>query len=149
MELLPATEQDRSFVEAIYFETQRPIIEELFGWRGDAFESANFRSKFYHEHDTSIIVVDGEAVGWLAVRRDPQQIYLDGIYLTTSAQNRGIGTSILRTLMDEAKVARLPLRLSAAKINRAVTLYERLGFSATHSDEFKIYMTFFGGRNSC
>lgn len=147
MELLPASEQDRSFVEAIYFEAQRPIIEELFGWRGDAFESANFRNKFYHEQDTSIIVVDGEAVGWLAVQREPQRIYLDGIYLTASAQNRGIGTSILRTLMGEAKAARLPLSLSAAKINRAVALYKRLGFTATHSDEFKVYMMFFEAEN--
>lgn len=144
MELRRATEQDRSFVEAVYFETQRPIIEELFGWRGDAFETAKFRKKFYHEQDSSIIIVDGEAVGWLAVQRDPEKIHLDGIYLTASAQNRGIGTSILRLLMDEAKAARLPLTLSAAKINRAVALYERLGFTATHSDEFKVYLTFSG-----
>ena len=147
MELRRATEQDRSFVEAIYFETQRPIIEELFGWRGDEFESANFRNKFYHEQDSSIIIVDGEAVGWLAVQRDRKKIHLDGIYLTAFVQNRGIGTSILRLLMEEAKAARLPLILSAAKINRAVKLYERLGFTTTHSDEFKVLMTFLGDTN--
>jgi GNAT superfamily N-acetyltransferase len=144
IELRPATEDDRAFVEAVYFETQRPIIEELFGWRGDEFEHLNFRNKFYHEQDSSIIIVDGVDVGWLAVQRDGKSIHLDGVYLTTVAQNKGIGTFILRRLMEEAKTSALPLTLSAAKINRAIRLYERLGFGTTHTDEFKVYMSFSG-----
>lgn len=37
-----ATTEDRLFVESIYFETQRWIIETLFGWRGDEFERSKF-----------------------------------------------------------------------------------------------------------
>jgi hypothetical protein len=50
--------------------------------------------------------------------------------------------------MAEASAARLPLTLSAARINRAVKLYERLGFTTTHSEGFKVYMTFCGDKSS-
>ncbi|MDP9107144.1 MAG: hypothetical protein M3N49_14585 [Candidatus Eremiobacteraeota bacterium] len=42
--------------------------------------------------------------------------------------------------MREAKTARVPLRLSTAKINDARRLYERLGFQTTREDDFKIYL---------
>ena len=43
MYLRPATSDDVPFIESVYFETQRSIIESLFGWRGDEVE----REKFY------------------------------------------------------------------------------------------------------
>jgi GNAT superfamily N-acetyltransferase len=139
--LRPATEQDQPLVESIYFETQRWIIERLFGWRGDDFEHAKFRSKYYKEQDSSIIIVDGEPVGWIAAERDGRTIHLDGIYLTATSQNKGIGTALLHRLMIEAKENGLPLTLSTAKVNPAIKLYERLGFTTTGTDEYKRYMT--------
>lgn len=140
IELRAATERDRPFIESVYFETQRWIIEKLFGWRGDEFERANFRSSFYKERNASIVTVEGVPVGWIAVERNGTVIHLDGIYLTAASQNRGIGTTLLRSLMREANNSGLPLTLSTAKINPAVRLYERLGFTTTASGEFKLYM---------
>lgn len=139
--LRPATEQDRPFVESVYFETQRWIIEKLFGRRGDDFERAKFRNTVYKEQHSSVILVDGQPVGWIAVVRDGRTIHLDGVYLTKTSQNRGIGTALLRDLMREAKVAGLPLTLRTAKINPAVKLYGRLGFTTMGSNEYRLYMT--------
>lgn len=88
LELRPATEEDQRLVESVYFETQRWILEELFGRRGDDFEHAKFRSKVYKEHNSSVIIVDGEPVGWIAVERNGRTIHLDGIYLTAASQNK-------------------------------------------------------------
>jgi putative acetyltransferase len=139
--LKPATPEDASFVESIYFETQRWIIQKLFGWRGDDFEHAKFRDKFYHERDASIIVAGGKPVGWIAMERNGKTIHLDHVYLTTEAQRHGIGTTLLRRLMAEAKGADLPLTLSTAKINPATKLYDRLGFTVMGSDKYKTYLT--------
>ncbi|MFY9662835.1 MAG: GNAT family N-acetyltransferase [Candidatus Cybelea sp.] len=92
--LKPATPEDASFVESIYFETQRWIIEKLFGWRGDDFEHAKFRDNFYHEQDASIIVAGGKPVGWIAIGRNGKTIHVDHVYLTTEAQRHGIGTTL-------------------------------------------------------
>jgi GNAT superfamily N-acetyltransferase len=105
LQLRPAGEQDRPFVESVYLETQRWIIERFFGWRGDDFEHATFRDKFYRERDSSIIVADGSPVGWIAVERNGKTIHLDGIYLMTQAQRKGIGTTLLRRLLAEAREA--------------------------------------------
>jgi hypothetical protein len=46
-----ATSTDRAFVESVYFATQRWLIEELFGWRGDDVERTKF-AEFYDEQNT-------------------------------------------------------------------------------------------------
>jgi ribosomal protein S18 acetylase RimI-like enzyme len=137
--LRPATAEDRQFVEAVYFETQRYLIEALFGWRGDAFESRKF-AEFYDSTNTSIVVVENQNAGWLTVERRPIGISLEHLYLAPQFQDRGIGTVIVADLIGEGRSKGLPLRLSTAKINRALRLYERLGFRQTANDEFKAYL---------
>jgi GNAT superfamily N-acetyltransferase len=138
--LKPATAEDQPFVESVYFETQRWIIEELFGWRGHEFEHAKFRSEFYRERNSSVILVDNETIGWIAVKRNGKAIHLDGIYLSSKAQRKGIGTALLRGLTSEAMKTGLPLTLRTAKINPATALYERLGFTRTVEDGRRVYM---------
>lgn len=136
--LRPATGDDRAFVEHIYFQTQRYIIEALFGWRGDEAEKAKF-ADFYDMAATSIIAHSGTDVGWLAIARRSHHIELEHLYLDEAHQSRGIGGAILRILIEEAKSAALPLRLATAKMNRARRLYERLGFVEVGTDEFKVH----------
>jgi ribosomal protein S18 acetylase RimI-like enzyme len=134
-----ADSEDRLFVERVYFETQRHIIEALFGWRGDEVERRKFEES-YDMENSAIILVEGEEIGWLTVQHLPDHIHLDSIYLRDEWQRLGIGTRILCGLVREAADARVPLRLSTAKINKARQLYQRLGFEAVREDDFKIYM---------
>lgn len=129
---------DEPFVESVYFETQRWIIEALFGWRGDDAEREKFRES-YDADNTTIILVGGVAFGWWTVRRSATQMNLDALYLLASYQGHGIGSNLIWELIAEADKARVPIRLSTAKINPARRLYARLGFSLTHEDQFKAY----------
>lgn len=132
------TNADMPFVRAVYFETQRWIIEELFGWRGEDVELAKFEES-YDPANTAVIVVDGEDVGWMTVQRD-EHIELDSLYLKPSMQGRGLGRSLVQGLISEAETTGKPLRLSTAKINPARRLYESLGFVNAGESEFKIFM---------
>jgi ribosomal protein S18 acetylase RimI-like enzyme len=136
--LRPVRADDREFVERVYFETQRWIIEALFGWSDDETERANFADTYDEEH-TQIVVVDGQDVGWLTVQRT-RDIHLDSIYLVPSQQRKGIGTALLRSLIAEADKSGSVLRLSTAKINPARRLYERLGFIVVDEGPYKIHM---------
>ena len=124
--LQPASAHDRPFVERIYFETQRYLIEELFGWKGETIERASF-ANFYDEVDTSIVVVDREDAGWLTVQRG-DDIHVESIYIAAHYQRRGIGSRLLRDLISEADAAAVTIRIETAKINPARKLYERFGF---------------------
>jgi GNAT superfamily N-acetyltransferase len=139
LKLRPATSADRDFVESVYFETQRWLIERLFGWRGDDAERAKF-SELYSEAESEIISIDGRDVGWMSVRTIDGALDLDAIYIIPAAQNRGIGTLLVRRTIERAKEAGVALRVSTAKINPARRLYERLGFVEIHESEFKIFM---------
>ena len=49
--------------------------------------------------------------------------------ITPALRNRGIGTAMMRALMDEAAAAGLPMRLKVASSNDpSLRLYLRLGF---------------------
>jgi ribosomal protein S18 acetylase RimI-like enzyme len=139
IQLRPASPADRDFVTRVYFETQRWLIEKLFGWRGEDIERAKF-GEFYDEHRTQVVEVNGDAAGWLTVFRDDRRIEIDSIYLLTERQGAGIGTYVLQQLIAEADATQKLLTLSTAKINPARRLYERLGFRVVRESEFKVYM---------
>jgi ribosomal protein S18 acetylase RimI-like enzyme len=137
--LRAAKPDDRAFVERVYFETQRWIIEQLFGWRGDDLERGKF-AEFYDEENTAIVTDGKTDIGWLTVQRSPDRIEIDSIYIVPTHQRLGIGTYLLRQLIDEARSNDQTATLSTAKVNPALRLYERLGFSVSHETDFKLYL---------
>jgi len=145
--LRPARGADRAFVERVYFETQRWIIEALFGWRGDEVEKAKF-ADFYDEANSVIVVVDKRDVGWMTVVQHSDYPELESIYLETARQGRGIGTVIIQALMREAARGAREIRLSTALLNPARNLYTRLGFTAVRQDKYKVYMIWSGRKTT-
>lgn len=115
------------------------MIEKIVGWRGDEAERRHFYQSFTLE-ETSILSAGGADIGWMTVRRNVDHIYLDEITILAPWQNNGIGTSLLRDLIQEANERGLPLRLSTARINPARRLYERLGFRIVRESPYKFEM---------
>ena len=56
---------------------------------------------------------------------------MPGTVIVPSAQGRGLGTALVRLVLDEAAGRGLPVRLSVLANNPARGLYERLGFQVT------------------
>jgi RimJ/RimL family protein N-acetyltransferase len=76
-----------------------------------------------------IIELDGERIGRIIVNRLGMQVHIVDHAIVPRLRNRGIGTAIMRALMDEARAARLPLRLKVASSNDpSLRHYLRLGF---------------------
>jgi ribosomal protein S18 acetylase RimI-like enzyme len=137
--LRAATASDTYFAERVYFETQRWIIERLFGRRGDEIERATFLLHYAPER-AHVIVADDQDAGFIQVLQTYSYIELEDIYITAAFQRQGIGTAIISRLAASASAEGKPLRLSTAKINPARALYERLGFYVTGEDQYKVYM---------
>jgi ribosomal protein S18 acetylase RimI-like enzyme len=97
---------------------------------------------YYKQHrpDASydVIVHDGRPAGRLYVDRGADEILVMDIALLPEFRNRGLGTVLLRDLMNEAAAAGRPLVVHVEQFNPARALYERLGFEET--GELGVYL---------
>jgi ribosomal protein S18 acetylase RimI-like enzyme len=59
---------------------------------------------------------------------------------SASRLRSGIGSRLLADVIERGRLAKKPVRLGVVKINPAVRLYERHGFTITSEDDFKFYM---------
>ena len=124
--LRPARRDDFEFAAAIYIETMRPLMHTLGQWN-EAERRASLRRSF-KASDTSIIVLDGRDIGWMQVSERDTDYNLAQLQLLDEYCGLGIGTRLIRDLIDRAAREEKTVSLSVIRINRAIGLYERLGF---------------------
>ncbi|MBN2908939.1 GNAT family N-acetyltransferase [Polycladomyces sp. WAk] len=136
--LRPSTEADFAFVFTLNKTNMRRYVERLRGWN-DAAERADMKRKFRPGSD-QIIEVDGRPAGVFAVDRRADEWHLRHIELLPAFQNRGIGTALIRQLLEEAHQQGVAVTLQVLKMNPARRLYERLGFRVVGETEIKYRM---------
>jgi ribosomal protein S18 acetylase RimI-like enzyme len=88
-----------------------------------------------------MVVVNGKRFGYLSVRNNNDNVYIENIQISPSLQGCGIGTDILRGLINKHK--NYSIRLVTFSDNPARHLYKRLGFIITDRDGETIEMTRF------
>lgn len=117
----------------------KPLTEELLGRWNESGQRQIVEMALARE-GTFIIVKDKFDVGWMQAIESPSTLYLGQLYLAPSSQNCGIGTAILRELIDKALASGKSLTLDVMKNNRSRVLYERLGFQVIAQSEHKLKM---------
>ena len=102
------------------------------------------RAYFHERFDASggqVIQVDGVDVGELLVEERPDELSLVRLALLPDWQGRGIGSALVRMLVDRARELESALVLQVFKTNiRAAQLYESLGFVRTDESETDAFM---------
>lgn len=76
----------------------------------------------------SVIVVDGTDAGRIYIDRTGREIRIVDFALLPDQRNRGVGTRLVRELLDEGVAAGLPVTIHVECKNPARSLYDRLGF---------------------
>lgn len=135
MELRAATERDKAFLRELNRDAYQDIVAEQFGEWDDEVQAQNFEKK-WQAQNYQIIESDGRAIGAIWVSEESDHFWLREIQISSTYRDQGIGTAILRELMEDARIAGSYLRLRVLTANRAKALYERLGFRTTgmHDD---------------
>jgi len=136
--LRSAQREDFAFCRRVKHDTMRWIVEQLFG--GDERRQAEEFASRWQPAETRIITYAGDDVGWLQTKPAEDAVFLASVYLDTPFHGRGIGTQVMRIVIDEARRDGKAVTLGVVKINPARRLYERLGFRTTGEDEYKFYM---------
>ena len=134
--LRPATDPDSELLFRVYASTREEELG-LVDWPAEqklAFLRQQFDAQHqqYHANYTNtswdVIEVDGEPAGRLYVARWPAEIRLVYISLLPAYRGRGIGTNLVKDLLDEGGSSGRPVRIHVEIYNPALHLYERLGF---------------------
>ena len=75
-----------------------------------------------------MILVDGRPAGRLYVDRRVDEIRIVDIALLPDHRAMGVGTLLIRRILDEGNATSRPVTIHVERGNRARALYERLGF---------------------
>jgi ribosomal protein S18 acetylase RimI-like enzyme len=133
----PIADTDLEFLQRLYASTRAEELA-LAPW-SDAEKDRFCRMQFHAQHthyqnyfsgaSYDVIEQEGAAVGRLYVDRDAGEIRILDITIAPECRGAGLGTEILQALLEEAQAGGKRVVIHVEKFNRALRLYERLGFS--------------------
>jgi ribosomal protein S18 acetylase RimI-like enzyme len=148
IELLPVERGDREFLYRVYASTRTDELAVV-PWddaQKDAFLRAQFdaQSRWWSEQYThatyEIIVLDGEPAGRLYLHRGESEIRIVDIALLPEHRGNGVGTSLLHNLLAEADAAGKRVTIHVERMNPALRLYKRLGFSVAEDKGVYLFL---------
>lgn len=129
-------DDDGAFLLALYKSSRGDDLRGL-GWSEDRVSEfldlqheaqQRFHENEYKRPTDQIVLRNGEPVGRLMFEPREHEIRCVDIAILPVHRNSGIGAHLLRELQNESKRQRKPLRLQVIRFNRAIGLFERLGF---------------------
>ncbi len=100
----------------------------------DAFLRQQFEAQHRHyqtaygDGQFSVVCLGAEDIGRLYVWRGNDDLRIIDIALLPGWRGRGLGSQLIRTLLDEAAAARKRVSIHVEQHNPALRLYQRLGF---------------------
>jgi ribosomal protein S18 acetylase RimI-like enzyme len=147
--LRPIATQDDLFLYQVYASTRADEMalvrwseEQItaFLWMQFNAQRQHYLQYFPKAEYNLICLDDHQPIGRMIIERSGDEILLMDIALLPVYRNTGIGTRLVRDIQDEAQAKGLPVRLHVEAFNRAVHLYERLGFTRTAQDGIYLKM---------
>lgn len=130
-----ATEDDFEPLLAIRIDVMREHLERVFRYKPSRARRI-FREHFA-EPGLRAIMIGDDLGGCVAFRKSTDAIKLDSFYLHRRYHNSGLGTTILKVLLDEADATGLPVRLDVLTGSKADRFYLRHGFVKLKEDEIE------------
>jgi len=125
--LRPANDYDFWYTYELKKAALREYVTQVWGWE-EEFQR-DFHKREFTPDGTDIIVYDDRNIGLVRIEREPDHIYVRHLYIHPEAQGQGIGSHIMRRIIEEGGEKHLPVRLHVLKVNRrARGFYEKLGF---------------------
>ncbi|MFF4778703.1 GNAT family N-acetyltransferase [Microtetraspora fusca] len=136
--LRPAEPADVEVIAELRAVVLRPDLERL-----GRFDEHRVRQRLrdaFSPRYTSVIVADGAFAGCVTVRPAEGGRRLEHFYLDPVVQGRGLGSAVLRTLLDRTDAEGMAVRLIVLRGSAARRLYERHGFTVEREDPVDILM---------
>lgn len=136
IERRPITADDEEFLFRLYAETRENELSQM-NWdkeRKLAFLHAQFSTQHdhyrtqYSKADFELLICDGQPAGRFYVDRSGTTIRLIDMTIRPGFRRQGIGSQLLRDLLEEGARTGRAVQLHVEKFNPAIALCERFGF---------------------
>ena len=146
--LRPVSPDDYDFLVEVYGSTRADELA-LVPWTSEqrqAFVRSQLDAqqdhylKTYPRASHDIIESNGRQVGRLYVARLDQEIRIIDITLLPAERNVGIGTYLIKQLLDEANRSGKVTRIYVEEFNPSLRLFQRLGFSPSEQNGIHLLM---------
>ncbi|WP_091653224.1 GNAT family N-acetyltransferase [Micromonospora pallida] len=134
----PASAGDVEAVAELRAVVLRADLERL-GRYDEQRVRQRLRDGFAPAH-TWVIEVDGAFAGCVALRPAEDAHWLEHFYLASHLQGSGIGTAVLRRLLEQCDREGTLVRLNVLQGSSARRLYERHGFTLEREDPVDVFM---------
>lgn len=140
--LREASDEDEGFLRAVYASTRAQELA-MVPWNDEqkeAFLKMQFDAQhsYYHaqfpEASYQVILQEGKPVGRMYVLRQEKEIRILDVTLLAQHRGAGIGTALIRELIDEADRAGQALNIWVEEYNPSRSLFARLGFLKVHDE---------------
>ncbi len=146
--LRPVAPADDSFILSAYSSTRADELQQV-PWtteQKEAFVKMQFAAQKEHyatsypqaSHD--VICVDETAAGRIYLDRGPESFHILDITVLPQYRNQGIGSILLRRLLEEAGQSGKAVTIYVETFNPSVRLFERLGFQKAQEKDFLLLM---------
>lgn len=134
----PANELDFLLLFELKKAAGYDAVKAVFGW--DEKLQMNIHQQEWQQARPLIILDNGEVVGSYLFQDNVDHFYFGRFFLLPKAQGKGIGSTILRSVIAQAELKQKPITLTHLQGNRVHALYQRFGFTTTAQDEQFVYM---------
>ena len=112
------------------------VVVRQFGSWDETFQRDWFDKKWEQGRPAKVVSIGNEPVGVVVLERTDTHDWLDEILIKSEHRGKGIGTSLMKELIADARGRNHPLRLRVLHENqRAMHFYESLGFFVLKSLE--------------
>ncbi len=140
--LRTSEQKDAEFLFRVKVEAMKPISTSKAEPGDYNKEFAEYLKKFEPEK-TQVIQFKGKDVGRLRIVRSNESIYIGGIQILPEFQNKGIGSAIIKDLINESNSTKIPVTLEVHHVNeKAISFYKKLGFTETGKTERQALMKY-------
>jgi GNAT superfamily N-acetyltransferase len=138
VELRPACAADLEYAYQVKKAAEGDLVRAVFGW--DEAVQRDYQKEDFYAKRPSLIVVDGAAVGTVALIETGGWLEIGQFFILPEHQHKGIGSRVLEDALQDADSKHMPARLTYLRGNRAEALYRRYGFTLVGQTETHRYM---------
>src|SRR6202008_2872860 len=121
--LTPASRADEDRLFALHRDAMHDYVDATWGW--DEAWQRDFFARTYAPGRHALIVRDEALIGRICLTRHWRRLFLRDIELVIAERNRGLGTAIIRAVLELGASERRAVELVVLKCNPAQRPYAR------------------------